>query len=290
MSQDTKGRLLVLCAAFLWSTSSLFIKKIPAHPLFITFARAAIAGLTLLPFIQLKRIRLNKYFFGYMIIYTITVSTFVIANKLTTAANVIALQYTAPLYLLIYTIFTKKEILGYHNTIPIIFVTIGISLFLMEPNQASTSLGNIIALSSGMAMAIGVVFLHLLSNQSAVEIVSLTNLGTALLILPFIPSTVSTISSLGIKYWFYLFYLGAIQIGLAYLLFTNGLKYITPLNASIITLTEAIFNPLWVFFFLGEKPSIYGLVGGIIILASVASDALLRRKIQKVKYLKIRID
>ncbi|MBZ4653479.1 MAG: hypothetical protein JG781_818 [Peptococcaceae bacterium] len=276
------GVAYILAAAFLWSTSGLFIKKVPVDPLFITAARSAIAGITLLPFLKSQKIEFSKPLLGYILAFAWMVSSFVTANKLTAAANVIALQYTAPLYLFIYTILTKKEKLSLRNAVPMFFIVLGISLFLMEPSQGSSSLGNLLALSSGIAMAAATFFLHQLRFSSGIMVVSLSNLSTALLVLPFIPSLKEGLT-LHWTGWLSLFYLGAVQIGLANVLFTKGLRFVSVLNASILSLTEAVYNPIWVFLFLGERPSVYSLIGGIVILVAVAVDIKLRSGQEKTK-------
>ncbi|MFZ5754339.1 MAG: DMT family transporter [Bacillota bacterium] len=282
MKHSFAGAIYICAAAFLWSTSGLFIKKVPVDPLFITAARSAIAGMILLPFLRTQKIEFSKPLLGYILAFAWMVSSFVTANKLTSAANVIALQYTSPLYLFIYTILTGKEKLGWRNAVPMLFIVFGIGFFLMEPNQGSSSLGNLLALSSGIAMAAATFFLHQLRFSSGIMVVSLSNLSTALLVLPFIPSLKEGLT-LHWTGWLSLLYLGAVQIGLANVLFTKGLKFVSALNASILSLTEAVYNPLWVFLFLGERPSIYGLIGGIVILVAVTVNLKLRNDEEKMK-------
>lgn len=281
------GPAYILAAAFLWSTSGLFIKKVPADPLFITAARSAIAGLTLLPFLRLRKVELSKPLLGYILAFAWMVSSFVTANKLTAAANVIALQYTSPLYLFIYTIITKKEKLNLRNALPMFCIVLGISFFLLEPNQGSGSLGNLLAISSGIAMAAATFFLHQLRLSSGIMVVCLSNLSTAILILPFIPSLKEGLT-LGLTGWLSLLYLGAFQIGLANVLFSKGLRYVSVLNASVLSLTEAVYNPIWVYLFLGEKPSKYGFLGGVVILAAVAINLKLRSDEEKKKKIEVR--
>jgi len=275
MTSQLRGIFFVLTAAVLWSTGGLFIKKIPVDPLTIVCLRAAIAGLTLASFLRLKQIRFTRYLVGYIFAFSWLVISFVTATKLTSAGNAIALQYTAPLYLYIYGVW-KKEIRVTGQTLaPILFIFFGICSFLAEPNQGSNFVGNMVAISSGMALALMTTFLHRMEGTPAISLTSLSNLATALLVLPFLPDY-SVLGSIDSEGWLSLLYLGVIQIGLAYVCFVNGVKYVNPLQATVLALAEAILNPVWVALFWGEIPSKQGLIGAAFIMTAVLADTFLK--------------
>jgi len=280
MSQQLRGMLFVLIAAVLWSTGGLFIKRIPVDPLTIVCLRAAIAGIVLLPLVRLKEIRFSKYLAGYIFSFSWLVITFVSATKLTSAANAIALQYTAPLYLFIYSAFKREIQVNWQSLTPILLIFVGICSFLLEPTQGSNLLGNILAISSGVALALMTIFLNRLKDTPAISLVSLSNLSVALLVLPFLPdhSVIARIDFIG---WVSLLYLGTVQIALAYLFFVQGVKEVNPLQATVLALAEAILNPIWVAVFFGEIPSRQGLVGAAFILAAVLADVYLKLREQR---------
>lgn len=287
MKSSYKGVLYILGAAVLWSTGGIFIKKIAAEPLVIAAVRAGIAGLCFLPFTRIKTIPLNKYFIGYILSFTWLVGAFVSATKLTAAANAIALQNTAPLFLFIYSLLRRDIKPGLRNTMPMIFIFFGICAFLLEPNEGGTLTGNIIGISSGVAFAAMTYFLRLIAEGGA-GLVSISNLAAALIIIPFIaePGKILEISLSG---WAALAYLGIFQIGLAYVFYARGLKCTEPLRASILALSEAILNPIWVMLLIGEVPTVYGLTGILFILGAVAVDIKLkseaeRRACEKINY------
>lgn len=274
MNTALKGVLYVLLAAVLWSTGGLFIKKVPADPLIIAGIRAAIAGLILLPFLRLKEIRFDKYFLGYLLVFSLLMITFVSATKLTSAANAIALQNTAPIYLFIFNIITKKEKPGLRKGAPMAFILMGVCIFLMEPSQGTSLLGNLLALTSGAAFAATAYFISQIKTSSPMGLVSISNLAAAALILPFAPmGGLLRIDTAG---WLSLFYLGAFQIGLANVSYVMGLRYVEPLRATVLALTEAVLNPIWVFLFIGEAPSRYALIGAVFILGAIVLDVKLR--------------
>lgn len=280
MSQSLRGIIFVLIAAVLWSTGGLFIKRIPLDPLSIVFLRAAIAGISLLPFLQPRHIRLNKYLLGYIFSFCWLVITFVTATKLTSAANAIALQYTAPLYLFIYSVFRREIQLNWRTLTPIALIFLGICSFLLEPSTGSNLIGNLLAISSGVALASMSLFLLQLKETPAISLVSLSNLTTALLVLPFLPEY-AIIARINLEGWLSLIYLGTIQIALAYVFFIQGVKQVKPLQATILALTEAILNPVWVVIFIGEVPSIQGLIGAAFILIAVVVDISLKIREQR---------
>lgn len=267
MKSSYRGAIYILGAALLWSTGGLFIKKIEAEPLVIATLRAGIAGLGLLPFAKFEKISLNRYLIGYIVTSTWLVAAFVSATKLTAAANAIALQNTAPLFLFIYSLLKREIKPGIKKTIPMFFIFLGICAFLLEPNKGSTLTGNIIAISSGAAFASMTYFLRLLAS-GGVALVSISNLATAFLLTPFIiqAEKVPEISLMG---WAALTYLGVFQIGLAYVFYARGMKETEPIKASILALSEAVLNPVWVMLFIGEVPTGYGLVGIVLILGAV---------------------
>ena len=267
MNKYNKGILFVLMASLLWSTGGLAIKLNNLLPIQIAFFRCLIGGLVLLPFIKLKGIKLTWPLIGLFFTYSYTIITFVLSTKLTSAGNTIALQSTAPLWLFVYLIIITKK---FYKTkvMSIAIIIIGIGLFLMEPNSGTSKLGNLLAISTGMAFGGLTYFLSLNHKISSISIISICNLIAAIILLPFILST-SFENGISVSDAATLLFLCIFQIAIAYLIFQKGLKYIDPLNASIYALLEPVLNPVWVFIFYGELQTIYGIIGTTIILIGV---------------------
>lgn len=275
MSQQLRGMILAVTAGVLWSTGGLFIKKIQVDPLTIACLRSAVAGLVLLPFIKPKQIRFNRYVLSYILSYSWLVISFVTATKLTSAGNAIALQYTAPLYIFIFSVWMREVRINWRTLAPIALIFAGIISFLLEPRQGSNLIGNILGISSGVALALTNLSLSRLKEAPPINLVCMSNLSAAILVLPFLPdhTVITRIDSAG---WLSLAYLGAFQIALAHVLFVYGLKLIHPLQATVLALTEAILNPVWVAIFWGEIPSTHGLAGTVLILLAVLTDVYLK--------------
>ncbi|MDP4127576.1 MAG: DMT family transporter [Bacillota bacterium] len=268
MNSSHKGMLYMLLSAFLLSTSGIFIKIVHAEPLAIVALRSGIAGLTLLPFLRIKQIKFHTPTIIYIFAYAVMVVTFVTATKYTTSANTVALQYTGSLYLYIYSVFTKKIKVQFGNVIPMLFILIGISAFLLEPNKGHSLTGNILAIISGISLATMFGILPKIKDISPVSLVCISNLTTFIVVFPLILSLNYNIA-LNIQGWTALIYLGVVQVALSYILNAKGVQLISPLAAMVLSMVDAVMNPIWVFIFIGETPTNYGFVGITMILGAV---------------------
>jgi drug/metabolite transporter (DMT)-like permease len=277
---NKSGTWLVLAAALLWSTGGAAIKFVEADGVVVAAVRGLIAGLVFLPFIKPRRIRLSWNLVGLLFSYSLMNVSFVTATKWTTAANAIAIQYTAPFW-----IFVAQATMGwirpdFRRTAPMIVIATGIMLFLLEPAQGVSFKGNLMAVVSGIGFALTIVFFRVMRDEHNVTLVSLSNLAAALVLIPLISSYGGwgQVKALDISDWICLLYLGAVQIGLAYVLYSRGLRTVDALRGSTLALVEPVLNPLWVFIILSEVPSGYGIAGAAVVLAGVAADLYLNKE------------
>ncbi len=266
----------VLVAVLLWSTGGLAIKYTTLDAFSVNLGRSLFAALTVAVFTFRKGLRLNLFTLWTSLLYAGTLSCFVYANKTTTAANAIFLQYTAPIYILILSPFILKEKFRVSDLITVVICLAGMSLFFLEPQSAANTLapnifvGNIAALASGVFFGLYFVFLRhprSLENKNPALSVFYGNLLIVLLMLPLVfnnPPEPKTNDILAILY------LGIFQIGIAYVFFTIGIaRGVRSLDASIIGFVEPLLNPIWVFLFLKERPSVWAILGGVIIIGGV---------------------
>ncbi|MBT3275934.1 MAG: EamA family transporter [Spirochaetales bacterium] len=275
-----KGILAVFIAAVLWSTSGLVIKMIDWNPAAITGGRSFIAALVLI--VVTRRLKAPKSFAGWMaaVSYACAMLTFVVANKLTTSANAIFLQYLSPAFIAFIGVFLLKEYPRKLDWIILAGVLASMTLFFIERIDSGKLAGNLIAILSGLFFAVFVIFMRLDSRGNNTDRIPLDNmifghLLAACLSIPFILSTPlpDTRGLLGIAY------LGVIQIGLSSIFFAYGVSRMSALGTSLITLVEPIMNPVWVFLLIGETPTFLAAIGGgaIIILITVRSITAARR-------------
>ncbi len=270
--------LFILAAALLWSTGGLFIKMTTLGAFELSFARSLCAALTVAFFTRREGFRLNALTALTAVLYAALLLLFVIANKLTTAANAIFLQYTAPLYVLVLEPLMYDEKFRVRDLLVMLCCVAGMSLFFVGQLKPQDVQGNLAALGSGLCFAF---FLLLVRHPHASRVnraahVIYGNLLLCLVTLPFFARVAGEVSARDIAI---LLYLGVVQIGLAYTLFTYGMAHgVRSLDAGIVAYIEPVLNPVWVFLFLGERPSAWAIIGGLIIIAAIATQTVLNAK------------
>jgi drug/metabolite transporter (DMT)-like permease len=273
--------VFVLLAVLLWSTGGLFIKMTTLDAFAVNCGRSLFAAITVAIFTYRKGLRLDAFTLLTSFLYAGTLTCFVYANKTTTAANAIFLQYTAPIYILILAPFILKEKFRFSDLITVVVCLGGMSLFFLEEQGAAGNLapnvflGNAAALASGVFFGLYFIFLrHPRSLENRNPAISVFY-GNLLIVIFMIPLLAQNPPAPNGKDALAILFLGVLQIGIAYLLFTKGIaEGVRSLDASIIGFVEPLLNPVWVFLFLGEKPSVWAIVGGMIIISAVIFHTL----------------
>jgi len=260
-----KAIILVLIAAVLWSTSGLFIKIIDLNPFTIAGSRGFIAAIMLLALIN-KRLSFNWSLPQVVgaFCYAGAMITFVVATVMTTAANAILLQYTMPIFTALFGLWLLNEKTSRFDWGVIFIVIGGMALFFLDELTIDGLWGNFIAILSAIFFAFLIIFMRMQKSGSPVETVILGNIITFVVCLPFIiqepPTGVNLLP---------LSYLGIIQLGLPFLLYSTAIKYVTAIDAVLIQTIEPLLNPVWVFLIIGEVPGSWAVVGGAVVLISV---------------------
>jgi drug/metabolite transporter (DMT)-like permease len=260
----------------LFSTGGLFIKLINANAYTIIFGRAFIAGFIFLPLIQWKKLRFSKNILVLAIGYCYLCIMFVLTTKITTAANAIILQCTAPLWLYLYYVIRGKKITG-RELVPRLFILVGI-IVIFSASVGGSRWGDLLALSNGVAYALVQHFMDKEYPVSDNSIVGLNNIILCLVILGLFSAQLD-FSGLSMAGWMGLVFLGIFQIGVSYLVFFKGVRMISALKASMVSLLEPILNPIFVFFFVGEMPSVNSMIGFGIILFGIALTMIPMKKV-----------
>ena len=257
------GQLLL--AAFGWSIGGLLIKWIEWPPLAVAGGRGLLAAMVLALLQRGLRFTWSPVQLGAAAAYALTTVTFVSATKFTTAANAILLQYTAPVWVAL----LGASLLGERTTradwIAIGVTFAGMALFFADSLQLSGLFGNFIGVLSGICFAVMAMLMRKQKGGSVAESIILGNLLAAAIGLPFMLRA-APLDSSG---WTALIVLGVVQLGLPYMLYARAIHHVTALEAVLIPVIEPILNPIWVLLFLGEKPGVLSLCGGILVLAAV---------------------
>ena len=267
-------RLRLLAAALLFSTGGAAIKSTTLDSWQVAGFRSAVAALAVMLFVPAARRGWNWKVALVGISYAATLISFVTANKLTTAANTIFLQSTAPLYILLLGPWLLKERVKREEVLFMIPVAVGMLLFFVgESAPAATApdpaRGNLIAAFSGVLWATTLMGLRWLGRQPGQDnaAISTVAVGNLIAFLACLPMALPVHGATTVD-WVVIGYLGVFQIGLAYLFLSTGIRHLPALEASVLLLAEPALNPVWAWLVHGETPGPWAIAGGVLILGA----------------------
>ena len=267
-------RLLLVAAALLFSTGGAAIKACSLPSWQVACFRSGVAAVTLFVLFP-KAIRgwtWRTCLIG--LAYAATLVLFVVANKLTTSANAIFLQSTAPLYLLLLGPLVLREPIRRFDVMAISLVGCGAFLLLLGSDKvvataANPARGNIIAACSGVTWALTIVGLRALARHRTKGDSSLAAVisGNFFAFACCAPAALP-VAHIGIRDLAIVLYLGVFQVALAYFALTRSIRRIPAFQAAVLLLFEPVFNPIWSWVFHGEKPTSLALAGGFLIVSA----------------------
>jgi drug/metabolite transporter (DMT)-like permease len=289
MSSTAKGQWSILAAATIWSTSGLCIKLLDWHPMVIAGGRSLLAALFLLAIRPLtarksaaaatppdagtkRRNRIGLV--GVGVGYCLTMVLFVVANKMTTSANAIMLQYTCPVWAGILSGIVVHEKVRRETWGALGVIFLGLLIFLRDGLGSGDLTGDAVALASGVAFGTQSVFGRLRKTGNPADGMILAHLLCIAVCAPFaaaFPPALTLPSTAAILY------MGIIQIGVASFLFSTGIALVPAVPAMLIATVEPLLNPVWVLLLTGERPSLSALIGGLLIIAAVIASSLVTR-------------
>ena len=275
MKQSTSYTILII-AALMWSLGGLFIKLVNLNPMAITGIRSLGAAVVLLIYIKKPKLYWNRYFFTGVLAYSMMVILYVISIRLTTAANAIFLEFTAPLYVVVFGYFLLNERINRFDIFAMVIIFLGMGLFFMDELSFYGFWGNILALLAGVCLALVTVLIRK-EKESAFEIVFFGNALTTIICLPFIIQGFSSTTQVD---WFIIFGLGIFQLGIPYLLYTTALKYVSALDAILVGMLEPVFNPIWVYIFVGEAMGEWAFVGAALVIIGTLGRVIIKQKLE----------
>jgi len=271
------GIFQMLTCACLWSIAGIFIKQIPWNPFVIAGWRSLIAAITVIiymlitkkPFKINKTVVINGLFEGFLFI------AFVASNKLTTAANAIVLQFTCPIFLMVYSSILFKKKFRKMDIIIALLTLAGIALCFMDQLEGGHLLGNIVSVAAGALMAGMYLIVGNADPDDKFSGMLAGHILAAAIGLPFMFFTDNTVTGISIVS---IIILGVFQLGVPYILYVLSTRTCPPLACSLIAAAEPLLNPVWVAIFDGEVPGPLALAGGIIVIAAVTAWCILDAK------------
>jgi drug/metabolite transporter (DMT)-like permease len=282
------GYFEALAAALLFSTGGAALKASAFNALQLSGLRSGIAALTLLLWTR-GALRISWPIAGGAIAYAATVTLFVAANTLTTSANTIFLQSSAPLFLVVLSPLLLRERFHARDIAFLLLIAFGMWLACTGSPPASRTApnppaGNSLALVSSLTWALTLLALRYLERTPAdrgggLSVVILGNVIAALFAAPaLVPWPVATIGG-----WMTVTYLGVAQIAIAYVCLTASVRHLPALDVSLLLLLEPVLNPIWTWLIHGERPGYAVVTGGALILASTAVRVVLESRGQRTR-------
>lgn len=272
-TNKSAGILAMAATAFLWSIAGLFIKVIDWNPIAIAGMRSFVASIVILIYIKRPVIHFSFPQIAAAVANAATMLLFVSANKTTTAANAIILQYIAPISTAFIGAFLLKERTRIEHYAAIPVVAAGMIVMFFDELSGGRLFGNILAVMSAITFGFYFVFMRMQKDGSPLESILLSHwltAGVCIIISLFLPAPHLTAKSLAA-----IAVLGIVQVGISSILFSFAIKRISAVSAILIAVIEPVFNPIWVFFAIGEAPGANALAGGGIIVLAVTIASII---------------
>ena len=267
----SRGRLLILAAAVMWSLSGFFVKSPPLQALpadtagpTIALWRCAFAALCLLPLVRWRRLRWHVALLPMVISFASMNLLLMWAMTRTSAANAILLQYTAPLWMVVGAVVLLGERAERRNLLALGVGMAGMAVILVAFWGGSEASGVAMGLGAGVSYAGVVLCLRVLREHDPFVLIFLNHAVSAVVLIPWalaVHIPMPTLPQLGVLAAF-----GLVQMAAPYVIFARGIQRVSPQEAGVITLLEPVINPLWVFLFWREPVHAATLAGGALVV------------------------
>ena len=268
--RKNRAMLLMVITAAMWSLGGIFIKLISWNPFLIAGVRSGISGSIMALYMAAThtRFKLNRYSILAGMGLGCSATLFTIANKLTTAANAIVLQYTAPIFILLISAIIFKEKMQKQDILVVCITMGGMVLFFLDQLSPGNLLGNILGSLAGVTLGQMFVMVGRGGDDDATRMsgILIAHMITLMIGVPVgLPQT-EEVAAIEILY---VIILGVFQLGIPYVLYGIASRDCPPLACSLIGMLEPLLNPVWVAIFIGEVPGPFALAGAVIIIATV---------------------
>jgi drug/metabolite transporter (DMT)-like permease len=269
-----KGVLLLLITALLWSLGGLWVKFIDYNPVAIAGARSLIAFVVIAAVIPNALRQLTLGALPGAIAYAAVMFLFVVATKLTTAANAVFLHYTAPIHIAVIGPYLLGERTRRRDWFLIAVALVGVALFFCDQLDLKSRWGLLAGLGSGFCSAWLIMLMRRARNASPEAVAQLGNLVAFTVASPWM-LPISKLVHQSEQGGLWLLMLGGVSLGLPYVLYSRAIREVKALDATLITMIEPILNPIWVMLAAQEYPSGWSLVGGGLVLSTSLARSLL---------------
>lgn len=264
--EQTKGRFYIIGTALLWGLAGVCVKSIPWNSFSIMASRCGIGILMFGALRKSFKIHFNKYTLFGAVMMSITGILYMMSIKLTTAATSIVLQYTAPIFVFLYSVIFQKRKAKLSETLIVLLVFGGCVLSFIGELDPTKMLGNILGILSGVSFAAQIIAFSEKRADSN-DGMYLSNIISFITCLPFMFFDKNMAFSPKIIFW--VLVLGIFQYGLANIFYAKGCQIVNKIETSLLLTIEPVFNPIPVLLITGEMPGPLALVGFVIVIAGV---------------------
>jgi drug/metabolite transporter (DMT)-like permease len=273
-----KALLVIVLVAFLWSSGGILIKLVSWNPLALAGIRSLISAVFLILAARGRRFNFIPMALAGALAYAATLISFVAATKLTTAANAILLQYTAPIYVALLGGWFLHERINWKDWLAISMVLIGMVFFFLGKLSLTGMSGNLLAISSGLFFAWLVLLLRKQKDANPLQSIIMGNILVFLIGLPFCQDLQFSKGNIA-----GILALGIFQIAIPYLLYSIAIRYVRAFDAILVMSLEPILNPIWVWLVIAEVPGQWSIVGGLIVIAAILLHGFISHRQNKFK-------
>ena len=271
MKSRKQAVIALLLAIVLTSSSGLLIKLSTWDALALNGARSLIAAAVIWIYLKKPNFTWSKAQMGGAIVYALMLITFVLATRWTTAANAIFLQFTAPLWVALFSIWLLNERPRRNDWVTMAVVGVGMLLFFGGELSQTSFRGNLLAILSGVCLALFLIALRMQKDGSPAETIVLGNLLAGLIGLPFI---ILGDQPLNVREAGIILFMGVLQLGLPFIVLSLVIKQLNAVETILIQTLEPVLNPIWVFIIINERPTPSALIGAAIVATAVTVNAL----------------
>ncbi len=274
------GIIQMVFCAMLWSIAGLLINHVHMNPFVIAGGRSLFAALTVVVFMKLTKqkfiISKNTLISGILLCGVFV--CFVGANKLTTAANAIVLQYTSPIFVIVFSLVFLRKKPRTLDVIAVFLTLVGVILFFIADLDAGSMIGNLIAVVAGAFFGGTFVAVGNTKGEEKMSGILLAHVFCACIGVPFAAFTENTFSVKGIAL---VAVLGIVQLGIPYILYALASNHCSTISCVVISALEPIFNPVWVAIIDREIPSPLAIISGVFLIAVITVYSVLDEKFDK---------
>ncbi len=270
--EQAKGRLFILATALLWGLAGVCVKSIPWNSFSIMASRCGIGIIMFALLRKSVKVKFNKHTLFGAVMMSITGILYMTSIKLTTAATAIVLQYTAPVFVFLYSVIFQKKKPKISEMLIVIMVFGGCVLSFIDELDPTKLAGNIIGLLSGISFAAQIIGFSDERSDSN-DGMYLSNIISFVFCLPFMFFDKNMAFSKDIIFWVLI--LGIFQYGLANIFYARGCTKINKLETSLILTVEPVFNPIPVLLVTGEKPGLLAIAGFVVVIGGITLYGIL---------------